>query len=106
MPSRGTGDPRLKTWARKQLRNRKAVGHPPCWKCGQPIDYSAPAGSPLAYELDEIVPRYLGGDPLDPSNTAPAHARCNRVEGARVGAAITNGNRVPSRPTAVEADEW
>ena len=31
----------------------------------------------MAYELDELTPVSLGGDPLDPDNVAPAHRICN-----------------------------
>jgi hypothetical protein len=102
MPT-GASDPRLKTAARRRLRALKARGRPPCWICGGDIDYDAPRNHPDSYELDEVVPRAYGGNPLDPSQTAPAHARCNR----RGGATITNRTlgRTP-RLVPVEADEW
>lgn len=53
----------------------------PCHLCGKPIDYSLPAGHPMSYELDEIVPVSKGGDPLDPANVAPAHRLCNQAKG-------------------------
>lgn len=53
----------------------------PCALCGKPIDYSLPPGHPLCYELDEIVPVSLGGDPLDPDNVQPAHRICNQRKG-------------------------
>lgn len=82
----GSGsDPRLKTRERQRLRMTKAIGHPPCWRCGGEIDYTAPMWEPNAYDLDEILPRYLGGDPLDPDNVLPAHALCNRSAGGRAG---------------------
>ena len=75
MPS---SDPRLKTGARRRLRERVASLRQPCHKCGREIDYSGP------WDLDEIVPRVLGGDPLDPGNVAASHVRCNREAGARI----------------------
>jgi len=56
----------------------------PCALCGQPIDYSLPAGDPLSYELDEIVPVSRGGDPLSESNVQPAHRICNQRKGNRM----------------------
>lgn len=46
--------------------------------CGLPIRYDAPAGDPLSFELDELVPVSRGGLPTDPSNVAPAHRCCNQ----------------------------
>ena len=82
MPS---SDPRLKTRARKQLRQRVALLLQPCHKCGNAIDYAGP------WDLDELLPRALGGDPLDPGNVAAAHVHCNRAAGA----AMTNAARSP-----------
>ena len=50
----------------------------PCWICGLPISYDAPSQTPLAFELDELLPVSKGGDPSDPDNTAPAHRCCNQ----------------------------
>lgn len=90
MPS---SDPRLKTPARKALRRavaleRRGCERPDCKHPGVPIDYSGRPG-PLAYELDEIVPRADGGSPIDRANVRPAHADCNRAAGAR----MTNARR-------------
>lgn len=101
MPT-GASDPRLKTAARRRLRTLKARGHPPCWRCGQPIDYHAPPNTPRAYELDEIIPRAHGGDPLDPNNVRPACATCNR----QAGAALTNAALGRTRIVPIEANEW
>lgn len=68
---------------RRELRKRvKSLGLP-CAICGKPIDYSLPAGHPMSYELDEIVPVALGGDPLDAGNVQPAHRICNERKGAK-----------------------
>jgi 5-methylcytosine-specific restriction endonuclease McrA len=80
-------DPRLKTAKRARLRAEvKALGLP-CWLCGQPIDYTARKATPWSYVLDEIVPRWRGGDPEDRANVAPAHWRCNARRGQQVTAA-------------------
>ncbi len=68
---------RANGYRRDALRNRVSTMGLPCALCGQPIDYSLPAGHPLSYELDEIIPVSLGGDPLDPCNVQPAHRICN-----------------------------
>lgn len=70
---------------RRKLRARVRAMGLPCAICGHPIDYTIPAGDPLSYELDEIVPVSLGGDELDPSNVQPAHRICNQMKGNRLG---------------------
>ena len=76
------GNPRRANGTRRTaLRRRVAAKGLPCHLCGKPIDYSLPAGHPMAYELDEIVPVSKGGDPLDPDNTGPAHRICNQRKG-------------------------
>ena len=55
----------------------------PCHVCGLPIDYGAPAGDPLAFEVDEIVPVSRGGSPYDRANVAASHRCCNNWRGNR-----------------------
>ena len=87
-------NPRRANGARRTaLRNRVAAMGLPCHLCGNPIDYSLTTyidpkdgkrkRHPLSYELDELVPVSKGGDPLDPSNVAPAHRICNQKRGNR-----------------------
>jgi 5-methylcytosine-specific restriction endonuclease McrA len=105
MPS---ADPRLGHRARRRLtavlkrEHRPWCQRPDCLHPGEPIDYTAPFGTPLAFEVDEILPRYLGGDPLNYSNLRAAHAHCNRAAGA----AITNANRRRGRGRPLDADDW
>lgn len=66
---------------RDKLRARVAAEGLPCHLCGKPIDYSLPAGHPMAYELDEIIPVSRGGSPIDRENVAPAHRICNQRRG-------------------------
>ena len=75
-------NPRRANGARRNaIRARwKSIGAP-CALCGKPIDYSLPAGHPMSFEVDEIVPVSLGGDPLDFANTQPAHRICNQRKG-------------------------
>ena len=60
----------------------------PCHICGLPIDYSLPAGHPLCYELDELVPISKGGSPRDFANTAPSHRCCNQWKSDRMPADV------------------
>ena len=97
------GDPRLSWRQRRTLRTRVGRERRPCGICGQPIDYAQP------WDLDEITPRALGGDPLAYSNVRPAHTYCNRSKGAGIRAkANPPGLRRPRirLTTPLEATEW
>lgn len=86
------GNPRVSNGhRRRQLRMWWRAQGLPCALCGQPIDYSLPHGNPLSFEVDEIVPVSLGGDPLSRENTQPAHRICNerKGNGARARGAMT-----------------
>lgn len=75
-------NPRYANGARRRaIRARwRAMGEP-CRLCGRPIDYALPAGHPMSFEVDEIVPVSKGGDPLDFDNTQPSHRICNQRKG-------------------------
>lgn len=68
---------------RNRLLKRLRAEQRPCWICGLPIDYGAPAGNPLAFECDELVPVSRGGSPYDPANVDAAHRCCNNWRGAK-----------------------
>lgn len=69
--------------ARRKVRAwLKAQGRP-CALCGRPIDYDLPAGDPMSFEVDEIVPVSRGGSPIDQANVQPAHRICNERRGNR-----------------------
>lgn len=84
-PRRSNGSQRNKNRARMRAEGRE------CWICkafGRPaaIDYSLPAGHPLSFELDELIPvsKYQLGNysspeqcALDYSNNAATHKCCN-----------------------------
>lgn len=56
----------------------------PCYICRQQIDYDLPARHPEAFTVEHIKPRSTHPHlALDPSNCAPAHARCNKARGNR-----------------------
>lgn len=59
---------------------------PVCAICGKPIDMEAPAQSPLACEVDHIVPISRGGPPYDIDNLQLVHMKCNRQKGNKLGA--------------------
>ena len=103
--------------ARRKLRAwLKAQGRP-CWICrvfgrdGE-IDYSLHYLHPLAFEVDELVPVSLGGDPLDPRNVDAAHRRCNQWRGNKTVAQVLRIAREGrSGPTTARASgstsrEW
>lgn len=89
----GNARRKLRAWLRSQGR--------PCHICGRPIDYSLPAGDPMSFEVDELVPVSRGGSPLDRENVDAAHRVCNQ----------RRGNRMPGEggPTAlpiVRSRDW
>lgn len=83
MPGRnGKPDPRKRNGhRRRQAVARLRARHDPCHLCGQPIDYDLPAGDPMCFEADDIVPVSRGGDPYDIRNLAAAHRICNQKRG-------------------------
>lgn len=97
--------------ARRNLRARfKAIGLP-CALCGRPIDYSLSwyidprdgkrKKHPMSFELDDILPVALGGNPFDINNLQPAHRICNQKRGAGTKAQL-RGNKVnPSVSTPI-----
>lgn len=70
--------------AKRKLRARLKAEGRPCHLCGQPIDYSLPAGDPMSFELDHVVPLARGGDPYDYGNAAASHRICNQRKGCRM----------------------
>lgn len=78
---------------RRKIRARwRAIGAP-CALCGRAIDYGLGMvvdpwtgkrrPHPMSFVVDEIVPVSKGGDPLDFTNTQPAHWICNARRGDR-----------------------
>ena len=57
----------------------------PCHLCGQPIDYTAAAQEPSAFEADHKLP--VATHPhlaLQVGNLLPSHSSCNRSRGSKV----------------------
>ena len=75
-------------WNKHEWNNarRRAIASkdPVCAICHRPIDLEAPPFSPLAVEVDHIVPRSRGGALYDLDNLQLTHSRCNRKKGARM----------------------
>lgn len=94
---------------RKLMARLRALGLP-CALCGQPIDYSLPAGDPMSFEVDEIIPVSLGGDELDWRNLQPTHRICNERKGNRVGfrahGAPSQGPHEPGAPAVRPSQDW
>lgn len=55
-----------------------------CAICHTPIDLDAPKNTPLAVEVDHILPRSRGGQLYALENLQLTHHRCNRKKGARM----------------------
>ena len=70
-------NPRRRAGRDALWRRVKSLGKP-CWICGMPIDPALPAGHPLCFELDELVPVSKGGSPVDMRNVAGSHRCCNQ----------------------------
>ncbi len=67
----------------RTLRAQLAEGHPPCWLCGQPINYDAAPYAPDAYECDHVIPVSVAPHlAFDLTNLRAAHHRCNRSRSA------------------------
>lgn len=70
-------------WAETKKRAIASLD-PICAICHRPIDLEAPAFSPLAVEVDHIVPRSRGGALYELSNLQLTHSQCNRKKGNKM----------------------
>lgn len=94
--------PRIPKWNKTEWANTRkraiASKDPVCAICHTFIDLDAPAFSPLAVEVDHIVPRSRGGSMYELDNLQLTHSRCNRKKGARMAedyAGVEYTNPVP-----------
>ena len=82
------GLPRQQKWNKTEwaLARKRAIASldPVCAICHRPIDLDAPAFSPLAVEVDHIVPRSRGGQLYALDNLQLTHSQCNRKKGAKM----------------------
>lgn len=69
-----------------RLARKRAIAtlDPVCAICHKYIDLDAPAFSPLAVEVDHIVPRSRGGSLYELDNLQLTHSKCNRKKGAKM----------------------
>lgn len=75
---------------RRELQRYYRHRKDPCALCGKPIDYTLPAGHPMSFEIDEIIPVSKGGSPYSRENTQAAHRICNQRKGNKI---IRQGER-------------
>lgn len=69
----------------KQVRARAIASKDPiCALCGNPIDMEAKPYTPLACEVDHIIPVSRGGAPYDIDNLQLTHHKCNRQKSNRL----------------------
>lgn len=71
---------------------------PICGICHKWIDITAPMHTPLAVEVDHIVPRSRGGAWYELSNLQLTHHTCNRKKGSKMDSDYPSGkveNPVP-----------
>jgi 5-methylcytosine-specific restriction endonuclease McrA len=80
--------PRIQKWNKTEwaLARKRAIASkdPVCAICHTPIDLEAPPFSPLAVEVDHIVPRARGGAIYELDNLQLTHSKCNRKKGTRM----------------------
>jgi hypothetical protein len=69
-------DPRTLSPYKRARANLAAQGLP-CWICRNPIDYTLRWPNPWSFTADHALELDAGGDPNDPANLRPSHARCN-----------------------------
>lgn len=82
---------------RQQLRAEYKEANTPCYLCGQPIDYTAPANHPNSLEIDHIIPTSKAPHLMyEANNLRPAHMSCNRAK--------SNNNPQPTLGTPSE--QW
>lgn len=73
---------RLNGHRRNKVRAQVLSEETHCYRCGQPVDVTLPAGFPDSPECDEVVPVALGGNPYDRANCRLSHRLCNQRAGA------------------------
>lgn len=94
-----TGRIRRNTTVRDRHRASIRNGEPPCWICGEAIDYQLPATDQQSFVVDHKTSLARGGtDTLD--NKAAAHRACNRDKGARPHADVIRRSGSLTQPGA------
>lgn len=80
MPASGRPWRTLRTQFREQSKKNKTG----CWICEGskgPIDYYAPASTPLSFAADHATPTSLGGEAVRLENLRASHFGCNSSRG-------------------------
>lgn len=93
---------RIQKWNKTEWASTRkralATLDPVCAICHRMIDLEAAAFSPLAVEVDHIVPRARGGALYALENLQLTHSQCNRKKGVRMAEDYTEQviiNQVP-----------
>lgn len=80
--------PRKQTWNKTEwaYARKRAIASldAMCAICHKPIDLEAAKNTPLAVEVDHIVPRSRGGALYALENLQLTHHRCNRQKGNKM----------------------
>jgi 5-methylcytosine-specific restriction endonuclease McrA len=107
-------DPALGSYSWKRIRKYWRTLRRPCWRCGQPINYSVKWPHPASLVVGHIVSRAEGRargwseamlNAL--SNTAPEHVACSNRSGAKLGRELQDKTPpAPLKPFAPFADRW
>ena len=100
--------------ARRKVRARLKAEGRGCWICrafGRPdaINYDLPAGHPLSFEVDELVPISKGGSPLLYSNLDASHRRCNEWRGNKSVEEVmmlARGGAGARKPLPLPFEDW
>ena len=79
---------RKPVWNKKEWANARkraiATLDPVCAICHHMIDMEAAPFTPLAVEVDHIVPRIRGGALYELENLQLTHSKCNRKKGSKM----------------------
>lgn len=67
-----------------------------CYLCGLPMMPNVEPGDPLAYTLEHIIPKALGGQ-SDTDNVNGAHQYCNNYKGDSLISDLPSGYRAALR---------
>lgn len=98
------GLPRKQKWNKTEwaLARKRALAtlDPVCAICHKYIDLEAPPFSPLAVEVDHIVPRARGGALYELDNLQLTHSQCNRKKGARMADDYTDQQAINQVPVS------
>ena len=89
--------PKRNTTIRDKHRRIISQNEPPCWICGQPIDYTLKYPDPKSFVVDHRTALAQGGtDTLE--NKAASHNECNRNKSDREYADIIKRSGSIKRP--------